>query len=271
MLLVWLLAAKDAAAQVSCPGGGTCPSGDVCEPPDPPAVPSEWCCVPNNACAVIPGETGLNYLNEAIPCGDTEWSQICTGQIQNCGDPCPSYGSQWSCSNGSYCTCAPMTEAQACAGKACGNVSDGCGGTLSCGSCASGQECTTGDTCCTPTSCAAQGAHCGSLPDECGGTLSCGSCTGGATCSEAFQCVGGCTSNACPAGATCGIVVPGCGNTQPIVCGLCGATQACENFQCVAGPKDPPNVPASNSASLSALVGGLLLVGSGLSRRRRTR
>jgi hypothetical protein len=176
---------RAAFAQVSCPGGGTCPSGTVCEQGDP-----EWCCTPNN-CAVSYDE-GLNSLNKYVPCGPNNVTN-CTGQPVNCGNPCPSYGAQWSCSNETYCTCAPMAAAQACAqaGQDCGNASDGCGGTAACGACAAGQECTTANTCCTPTTCAAQGAECGSIADQCGGTLSCGACSGGASCSEAFQCVGG--------------------------------------------------------------------------------
>ena len=82
-------------------------------------------------------------------------------------------------------SCAPRT----CVGqqKNCGQVSDGCGGTLDCGRCeVSGESCGgsgTPNVCgmgtCTPTTCAAAGKNCGQIPDGCSGVLSCGMCSGG--------------------------------------------------------------------------------------------
>jgi hypothetical protein len=93
------------------------------------------------------------------------------------------------CAGGQCCT--PTTCAAA--GKNCGTIPDGCGGTLTCGACTGFQTCGGGGTpnvCgCTPTTCAAQGVSCGTINDGCGGTLNCGSCS---------SCAGQ------PTGAVCG-------------------------------------------------------------------
>src|SRR5262249_10569601 len=78
--------------------------------------------------------------------------------------------------------CTPTTCAAA--GKNCGTIPDGCGGTLTCGVCVAPQTCGgagVANVCgvppvCTPTTCAAQGKNCGTIPDGCGGTLTCGVC-----------------------------------------------------------------------------------------------
>jgi hypothetical protein len=103
---------------------------------------------------------------------------------------------------GAYASCTPKTKSVACGSKACGTVSDGCGGTIICGSCISGcsgttyitRTCSSG-TCiqagstpnspscgaCIPKtkSVACGSKACGSSSDGCGGTLSCGSCPSG--------------------------------------------------------------------------------------------
>ena len=78
----------------------------------------------------------------------------------------------------------------------CGDLDDGCGGTLHCGdTCAGGETCGGGGTpnvCgCTPTTCATAGANCGTIPDGCGGTLTCGECGAPDTCG------GGGVANVC--------------------------------------------------------------------------
>ena len=54
-------------------------------------------------------------------------------------------------------TCTPMTCAQL--GTQCGNISNGCGGTLLCGTCLAGMSCSAGKcaSACTPKTCAQQG------------------------------------------------------------------------------------------------------------------
>ncbi|MEO6952151.1 MAG: hypothetical protein ABI321_10080 [Polyangia bacterium] len=84
-------------------------------------------------------------------------------------------------------SCQPAS----CAQGACGNESDGCGGTLICGDCPSGQVCggvspnvCNADPPCVPTTCQALKAHCGSVSDGCGKVLDCGVCPNGKSCGE---------------------------------------------------------------------------------------
>ncbi|MFL5319767.1 MAG: hypothetical protein ACJ790_08925, partial [Myxococcaceae bacterium] len=97
-------------------------------------------------------------------------------------------------------SCVPRTCEQAAV--SCGEVSDGCGGTLACGQCAAGQQCGKAGACeaippsCTPKTCSELSATCGAVDNGCGGTLSCGSCGANESCVQ----------NACkaatPAGGT---------------------------------------------------------------------
>jgi hypothetical protein len=128
--------------------------------------------------------------------------------------------------------CAPTTCAAA--GKNCGSLSDGCGGTLDCGACTAPQTCGGGGTAnvcgCTPTTCAAAGANCGSISNGCGGTIDCGSCTAPQTCGgggTANVCGGAtCTPTTCAAaGANCGSIANGCGGM--LDCGSCAAPESC--------------------------------------------
>ncbi|MFZ5468002.1 MAG: choice-of-anchor V domain-containing protein [Myxococcota bacterium] len=134
-------------------------------------------------------------------------------------------------------TCVLISSVMACAGKNCGTVSDGCGGSYTCGTGAMCPQpfetCGGGGTpnvCgCTPTTCLAQGKNCDSISDTCGGMLSCGSCTAPQTCG------GGGTNNVCGctptpqatacANKNCGDVADGCGGTSS--CGSCTAPQTC--------------------------------------------
>jgi hypothetical protein len=116
-------------------------------------------------------------------------------------------------------------------GAHCGEIADGCGGTVNCGYCGAGSACSANQCIptCVPTTCAAAGAHCGSMADGCGGTLNCGTCGAGTTCS-ANQCVSTCTpktlDDACQAGfLNCGTVDDGCGGT--ISCGSCSGGETC--------------------------------------------
>ncbi len=77
-------------------------------------------------------------------------------------------------------SCVPTTCAEL--GVGCGDLPNGCGGTLDCGTCTSPQTCGGGGVAhqcgstCTPTTCAAAGATCGVISDGCGGTIDCGAC-----------------------------------------------------------------------------------------------
>jgi peptidoglycan/xylan/chitin deacetylase (PgdA/CDA1 family) len=153
----------------------------------------------------------------------------------------------------------PACQPTTCNGGACGEVPDGCGGTVTCG-CAEGLTCRKGscatpcmqhcqdvlDAClgslpasqcqtsfrqceqrclCKPTTCAAAGAACGSISDGCGGTLDCGGCGAGSTCSG-NQCV--CVPTTC--NGQCGTVSDGCGGT--LDCGSCGCAPSCSGKRC---------------------------------------
>lgn len=140
-------------------------------------------------------------------------------------------------------SCAPTTcDAE---GKTCGEISDGCGGSLECGTCGEDQICSSANVCvsaegCTPTTCAEAGKDCGALPDGCGGTLECGRCGDGQTCGGGGTpnvCgEGACTPTTCEAeGKNCGEISDGCGGT--LRCGTCGDGQRCSDNVCTEAPQ----------------------------------
>ncbi|MFO0572498.1 MAG: hypothetical protein U1A78_00725 [Polyangia bacterium] len=185
-------------------------------------------------------------------CGNTIDCGTCTAP-QTCGGG----GTQFQC--GGNNACVPMTAAQACGAlnAECGEVSDGCGGTVTCGSCITGLTCGGGGVAfkcgaggggpCTPLTCAQLGSNCGSTGDGCGGTIDCGTCPSGQACG-AGGVAGRCGSTTCTprtcaqAGATCGFVGDGCGGiinynggtgpgcgtcTSPMICGGGGTANVC--------------------------------------------
>ncbi|MBI2391995.1 MAG: hypothetical protein HYV09_20555, partial [Deltaproteobacteria bacterium] len=131
--------------------------------------------------------------------------------------------------DGNCAVCTPTTCSAA--GKNCGTISNGCGGTLSCGTCTSPQTCGGGGTAnvcgCTPTTCSAAGKNCGTIPNGCGGSLSCGTCTSPQTCGGSGTAnVCGCTPTTCAAaGKNCGSISDGCGGA--LSCGGCAAPATC--------------------------------------------
>jgi hypothetical protein len=185
-------------------------------------------------------------------CGNTISCGTCTAP-QTCGGG----GTQFQCGGSSGCV--PLTQAQACGALSanCGDVADGCGGTVNCGSCATGQSCggggkafqcgSGGGGTCTPLTCAMVNSNCGTIGDGCGNTVNCGTCTSPQTCGGggvAGQCGSPtCTPLTCAqAKATCGFVGDGCGGiinygngtgpgcgscTSPMVCGGAGTPNQC--------------------------------------------
>ncbi len=104
-----------------------------------------------------------------------------------------------------------------CEGR-CGDVSDGCGGTLFCGSCDG----------CVRTTCELEGAECGPLFDGCDQTLDCGRCDAPEGCIENMC---RCVPKTCDdLGAMCGEPEDGCGGT--LECGGCDAPETCIGGQC---------------------------------------
>ncbi|HEX9294704.1 MAG TPA: hypothetical protein VF881_02685, partial [Polyangiaceae bacterium] len=140
----------------------------------------------------------------------------------------------------SHGNCKPIacsTEA----GTYCGQIGDGCGGTLDCGSCQGGRVCVS-NVCsmpvdgCVPLTCLqVGGTYCGRIGDGCGRLLDCGNCA------SPLECGGGGIANVCGAAADggactptvcgvangqyCGVVGSGCGGK--LDCGGCPAGQSC--------------------------------------------
>jgi hypothetical protein len=132
------------------------------------------------------------------------------GRGIDCGDTCASLEPGWVCNTATN-SCVGGADCQrlVCDGgpnaRYCGQVGDGCGGTVDCGdTCSAFQAgwvcdtstglCTGGPSCvriaCTT---AGGGQYCGDIGDGCGGTLHCGDCPGSGTC----------TNNVCPV-VSCG-------------------------------------------------------------------
>ena len=196
---------------------------------------------PNAAsCAAVNANCGLisDGQGGTIDCGTCTAPQTCGGGgvFFQCG--------------GSSGGCTPKTATEACAAinANCGELSDGCNGTVSCGTCTNAGEtcggggtpfvCGKGGGTCTPTTCTALNANCGMIGDGCGGTLNCGNCTvAGDTCGGggvAGRCgQPKCTpyTNCAQVNANCGFAGDGCGGiiggaTGP-GCGSCPSGQLC--------------------------------------------
>lgn len=122
--------------------------------------------------------------------------------------------------------CVPTNS---CEGEECGQIADGCGGTIECGTC--GPEMICGKF--FPNKCSCDwekicaGMECGTIQHECG-TVVCGSCPQGKTCGGGGvpnQC--GCpTKTTCEAeGKNCGKISDGCGGE--LTCGQCTSPEWC--------------------------------------------
>jgi hypothetical protein len=116
----------------------------------------------------------------------------------------------------------PAADAAAClrvtctpaGGQYCGDIGDGCSGTLSCGDCPAGSSCGGGgvphlcgqpaDPACQPIACDQPGGRlCGRVGDGCGRPLECGDCPGGTACPASNVCAGGAASADGGAAAVC--------------------------------------------------------------------
>lgn len=116
--------------------------------------------------AFVPDAPPSECLAGQHPCGaacvDDLPDEPLNGCRLGCGDPCPEpEGGHATCTlsgecdfvcdapfvrDGEECRCEPATCATL--GAACGDVDDGCGGTLSCGGCSGGATCTDGACAC---------------------------------------------------------------------------------------------------------------------------
>lgn len=179
-------------------------------------------------------------------------------------------------------SCTPTPQATACAGKNCGGVSDGCGGTYNCGSCTAPQSCGGGGTpnvCgCTPATCAALGKNCGTASDGCGGSLECGTCAAPETCG------GGGIANVCSCPAetikpeACNGADDDCNGFVDDGTNLCSGGQVCQAATCVqpdggssdGGSGTPPGTTGCSCNGAGPLApAGLLLALLATTRRGR--
>ncbi|MGB5812534.1 MAG: hypothetical protein WBG86_18510 [Polyangiales bacterium] len=162
-----------------------------------------------------------------------------------CGQPddCPNGYFCWSSDNRCYDAeepgCTPKSCDQIIGEFAslgipveCGDLPDGCEGSIECGSCPSGTQCGANDQnflCgCEEVTCATVegGAECGIVPTRCGGAaeqIDCGGCFGQQVC-DGNKCV-------CPVGVNCD---QGCGN--------CADGEVCVDGECCA-----PEFPCSQN------------------------
>jgi len=163
----------------------------------------------------------------------------------------------WMASGG----CVPATCASL--NHECGQLSDGCGGTLDCGGCDSTELCDSGlcveelvttpaPPACVPDTCKSLHIGCGIKSDGCGGYVSCGGCEAGDRCYNDW-CVPdpnaarspsapACVPDTCQSlGRECGGVSNGCGGS--LSCGSCQSGYSCTAGDCI---KDPVSKPPSS-------------------------
>jgi len=185
---------------------GACKDGKYCAPD------SHQCVEPMDLCMTRECGAAIDACDDPVVCG----SACAAGEV---------------CKGGLCAACVPRD----CAGEnLCGDVSDGCGGTLHCAACAEGQACdqvTHQCTTCAPTSCLGAGAECGTISDGCGGTLDCKACAADKMCVSG-KCVAKAAPMECTAqGANCGDITHACTGAK-LNCGKCVAGEACVNNVC---------------------------------------
>jgi hypothetical protein len=191
---------------------------------------------PEHVCGCMPTtcmKQGWNCGTAPDGCGDTLTCGSGMNQGCNTGETCGANSRPNVCGVG---LCQPLTMCPA--GKNCGSISDGCGGTFVCGKCTPPQTCGAGGNdhvCgCVKTNCSAQGYDCGIAPDGCGGTIDCGgscgllglgACGAGGSHNKCSTLGGSCTTKKCRAGIDCGIISDGCANV--LDCGGCNGNNTC--------------------------------------------
>lgn len=112
----------------------------------------------------------------------------------------------------------------------CGEIDDGCGGTIDCGMCGDGLGCDEGQCVpCEPSaSCESMGFSCGEIDDGCGHPLDCGACGEDEVCRDGA--CEYCAALTCDDVSLCGEIDDGCDGV--IKCG-CPAGELCEGGECV--------------------------------------
>ena len=140
---------------------------------------------------------GGRTLN-ACATGNLDCAGTCVDPLhdsQNCGGCGRTCDAAQICANGT-CACKPHT----CPAGACGQIGDGCGGTISCGGCGAPAECIV--NVCTQPTCSDQRKNGDESDVDCGGAT-CLKCGAGKTCGptdclSTLDCVSG----------TCGLPTP---------------------------------------------------------------
>ncbi len=203
-----------------CAAGERCEAGRCVPPPTCVPQPASWACADKNCGLTGDGCGGL------LSCGSC-------GAYQQCGQDLPNR-----CGTRPPPGCEPLTQSEACAGRECGVVFDGCGTTpdhrFDCASAGGRGGCPAGEVCgartpfqcdappapsCTPegASCAELGWQCGIAVNRCGQIFDCA--LEGRTCGPFETCLGGidgpteCVGDVgdCPLCAS----VPSCGAQAP--------------------------------------------------------
>ena len=134
-----------------------------------------------------------------------------------------------------------------CEGVDCGEIYDGCGGTLDCGDCSEGEVCNAAGKCVSQDTCSdtcdSLGYDCGTQ-EICGEYEDCGSCSEGEVCNAAGKCVSQDTcSDSCDSlGHDCGTQII-CGEYKD--CGSCS-----EGYECVDGQCEPVDTCSDTCDSL---------------------
>ena len=195
-----------------------------------------------NACEAENDSTFCQRLGRA--CGDVTDDDNCGDERTiSCGG-CA--GANAYCDEG-QCEC----RVDACEADACGEMDNGCSGTMQCGGCSSygaNAFCDANSCECATNTC---GTACGDIDDGCNGTLNCGGCNGANARCVNNECE--CTRNGC--GAACGDIDDGCGGT--VHCGGCAAGADCIGNTCVV-PKAPITIydAGGKSGPLGGRAGG---------------
>lgn len=223
---------KNPDAQLGDPDGGDGGDGGSCTP---------------RTCQMLskPGAPACGVLDDG--CGGTLDCDA-NGEGHACSDPfgvlkcAMDLDGVKRCLHTNSDTCTPLSKAEVCDG-ACGEVSDGCSGTIQCGGCGDGESCQ-GNVCapgaCTPIDEAvACAGKCGRVSDGCGAGYNCGPNNGGVSCVGFDYCGAGGTPNQCGCtstatcdelGFSCGLAKDNCGmimDCWPEGQNSCPVGQAC--------------------------------------------
>lgn len=219
---------------------GFCDSGEECDPD------TNWCVTCSQVtCQDLGYSCGKAWLGCGAPsnttdCGTCPAGKTCSPFFNICEDSCTPADKTTLCAT-----------AKTAKGVECGQISDGCGGTVDCGGCAEGESCgirgvaNRCDRAEVPTECKALNRNCGTIESACGGTLDCGDCPKGEVCNANGLCGVSCTPKTCAVdyAAKCGSQLDdGCNGLLDCTC---SAGQICDT----AVPAATGNCIAPNTCS----------------------